>query len=359
VYRDLELFCVGRHSKAGEAVAQMDKSRLGIVLVIDEEQQLVGTVTDGDVRRAVLADVDLAQPVAVLLERKAAQYAKPITAPVTADRAHWLALLKEHRILHLPLLDDAGRVVGLSTLDEFVPDALAPPRAVIMAGGAGTRLRPLTDDTPKPMLPVGDRPLMEIMIEQLRQSGVRRVDVTAHHKLGKIVEHFGDGAAFGVEMGYVTEDLPLGTAGGLGLMAPPAETTLVINGDILTQVDFRAMLAYHREHHAELTVAVGQYDLQVPYGVVECDGAAVQRLTEKPRMRFFVNAGIYLLEPSVYGLIPKRRRFDMTDLIAELLAQQRVVVSFPIREYWLDIGQPADYEEAQEHVKRWPRSPAR
>ena len=180
--------------------------------------------------------------------------------------------------------------------------------------------------------------------------------MTAHHKLAKIVDHFGDGAAFGVQMGYVTEDRPLGTAGGLGLMTPPEETTLVINGDILTQVDFRAMLAYHREHRAELTVAVGQYDLQVPYGVVECDGAAVQRLTEKPRMRFFVNAGIYLLEPSVYALIPKGRRCDMTELIAQLLAERRVVVSFPIHEYWLDIGQPADYREAQEHAERWTRS---
>jgi dTDP-glucose pyrophosphorylase len=357
MHSDLDVFCVSRHCTAGQAVAQMDKSRLGIVLVVDEDRRLVGTITDGDVRRALLADVDLAQSVDVLLGRKAAQYTKPITAPVTGERTMWLALLKEHRILHIPLLDDDGRVAGLATLDEFVPSSFAPPRAVIMAGGAGTRLRPLTDDTPKPMLPIGDRPLMEIMVEQLKQAGIKRIDVTAHHKLGKIVDHFGDGGAFGVEMGYVTEDQPLGTAGGLGLMAPPTETTLVINGDILTHVDFRAMHAYHHEHRAELTIAVGQYDLQVPYGVVECDGAAVQRLTEKPRMRFFVNAGIYLLEPSVYALIPRGRRCDMTELIEALIAQQRVVVSFPIREYWLDIGQPADYQAAQEHAKTWPERP--
>lgn len=354
MYSDPEVFCVSRHCTAGDAVAQMDKSRLGIVLVIDERQRLVGTITDGDVRRALLADIDLAQPVADLFARKSAQYAKPITAPVTSDRASRLALLKENRILHLPLLDEHDRVVGLVTLDEFVPDAPPPMNAVIMAGGAGTRLRPLTDDTPKPMLPVGDRPLMEIMVEQLKQAGVRRINVTTHHKLDKIVDHFGDGGAFGVEMSYLAEDRPLGTAGGLALMAPPTETTLVINGDILTQVDFRSMLVFHREHHAELTIAVGQYDLQVPYGVVECEGADVQRLTEKPKMRFFVNAGIYLLEPSVYALIPSGRHFDMTDLIALLLEQRRVVVSFPIREYWLDIGQPEDYQLAQEQVKTWP-----
>jgi len=194
---------------------------------------------------------------------------------------------------------------------------------------------------------------MEIVLQRLREAGITQVTVATHHKPEKIVEHFGDGKEFGVELSYATEKRPLGTAGGLGALAPPTETTLVVNGDILTQLDYRAMVTYHREHQADLTVAVRQYDLKVPYGVIECDGPTVRRLSEKPVLGLFVNAGIYLLEPGVYQHIPNGQRFDMTDLIQRLLRAGRSVVSFPICEYWLDIGQQADYQQAQEQVKQW------
>jgi NDP-sugar pyrophosphorylase family protein len=180
--------------------------------------------------------------------------------------------------------------------------------------------------------------------------------VTTHYKPEKIVEHFGDGHAFGIELNYVNEDWPLGTGGALGLMDAPQGPFLVINGDILTQVDFRAMLAYHQEHQADMTVAVRQYDLQVPYGVIEHEGPRVRCLTEKPLYKLFVNAGIYLIEPSVYSCIPNGQRFDMTDLIQSLLDAKRPVISFPIREYWLDIGQHADYEQAQADVQEGRKS---
>ncbi|MBI4596930.1 MAG: nucleotidyltransferase family protein [Candidatus Omnitrophica bacterium] len=349
---DVSALCVDRHRAFGEAIAQMDRNRRGIVLVVDEHEQLVGTITDGDVRRAILSRIDLREPVTALLETKSrTPYARPITAPIGQDPATYLELLTQHRILHLPLLDARQRVAGLATMEQFLQHQPLALHAIVMAGGQGSRLTPLTEDLPKPMLPVGDRPLMEIVIQQLRAAGITRVKVSTHHKPEKIEEHFGDGQAFGVRLSYVAEDRPLGTAGALGLVEVPDETTLVINGDILTQVDFRAMLAYHREHQADLTVAVRHYDVEVPYGVVECEGAMVRRLTEKPVSRLFVNAGIYLLEPSVYRFIPNGERFDMTDLIQRLLDHQRPVASFPIREYWLDIGQHADYQLAQEHAK--------
>lgn len=351
---DPETLCVDEASTVGETVACLDRSHARIALVVDGERRLVGTITDGDVRRALLANVDLSAPVTVLLARKAdTPYARPITAGVGMDRNYYLDLLTTHKILHLPLLDAGQRVVGLVALDEFIPDQMLPLQAVVMAGGEGIRLRPLTDDLPKPMLRVGERPLLEIIIEHLRDTGIKRVNVTTHHRPEKISEHFGDGRDFGVEIAYVPEDRPLGTAGGLGLMEAPQETLLVINGDILTQVDFRAMLAYHREQGADLTVAVSQYGLQVPYGVVECEGARVRRVTEKPALRFFVNAGIYLLEPLVHRFIPCGQRFDMTDLIQCLLDDGRSIVSFPIREYWLDIGDLRDYERAQRDANNW------
>ena len=354
MHTDLSTFCVTPQTSLHDAIAQIDRNRLGIVLLLDGARRLLGTITDGDVRRAILANVDLAQPVTALLARKAGtRYAKPMTASIKADRETWLRVLKEQDILHLPLVDEEQRVAGLVTLEEFVPERVLPLQAVVMAGGMGSRLHPLTADLPKSMLRIGDRPLLEIIIQQLCEAGIKQVKVTTHHKPEKIAEHFGDGKGFGIALSYVTEDQPLGTVGGLGLLKVPEETTLVINGDILTQVDFRAMLTYHREHEADLTVAVRQYDLQVPYGVVECEGSFVRRINEKPSIGLFVNAGIYLLEPVVYRYLPNGRRFDMTDLIQRVLGDGRVVVSFPIREYWLDIGQPADYKQAQEEVKSW------
>jgi len=352
MYSDLTTLCVERGNSIRDAISRMDKGKVGIVLVVDAERRLLGTVTDGDIRRALLSNVALREPVCTLLARKAGtRYALPITARAGQDSSTYLSLLKQHNILHLPLVDNDGRVVGLIGLDDFVPDGVLPLQAVVMAGGAGSRMRPLTEELPKPMLPVGDRPLMEIIIQQLRDAGIKRVNVTTHHQSEKITEHFGDGRNFGVELSYVTEDRPLGTAGALGLMEKIRDTVLVINGDILTKVDFRTMVAFHREHHADLTLAVRRYDVHLPYGVVDCEGISVRRLKEKPSLNFLVNAGIYLLEPTVYRYIPNGERFDMTDLIQRLLDAGRPVVSFPIWEYWLDIGEPNDYERAQEDVK--------
>jgi NDP-sugar pyrophosphorylase family protein len=259
--------------------------------------------------------------------------------------------MRERVIRQIPLLDGDGCVEDLVTWEDLLTVEDLPLQAVIMAGGMGTRLRPLTEELPKPMLPVGGRPLLERIVEQLQKAGIRRVTVTTHYKPEKIIEHFGDGRAFGVELTYVNEHQPLGTGGGLGLLPVPQQPLLVINGDILTQVDFRAMLAFHQEHRAEMTVAVRRYDVQVPYGVVECDGPFVRQLKEKPQMGFLVNAGIYLLEPSGYDLIPNGKHFDMTDLIQWMLNNGRAVVSFLIREYWLDIGQHTDYAQAQGDVE--------
>ncbi len=352
MYTDLSTLCVTPEVSIRETVCRMDRNRMGIMLVVDAERRLLGLITDGDIRRAILGNTDFEREVNLLLARKAGtSFAKPITAPATADSATLLDIFQRHSLLYLPLLDESQRVVGLVSLDEFLPNQALPLQAVVMAGGKGSRLYPLTKDVPKPMLPVGERPLMERTIARLREIGIRQVTITTHHQPEKIREHFGNGEGFGVEVSYVSEDRPLGTAGGLALCAAPKETTLVINGDILTELDFRAMLRFHREHEADLTVAVRQYDVKVPYGVVTCDGANVRGLIEKPVYGVFVNAGIYLLEPSAHRAIPHGQRCDMTELIQRLLDEKRSVVSFPIREYWLDIGEHAEYERAGQDIR--------
>ena len=342
--------CVDETCLLEDAIARMDQVRKGIVLVIDAERRLIGTVTDGDVRRAMLARTKMDTPVRELLVRKAGtEFERPITAAAGTDPQACFELIQTHRLLHLPLVDDLGRPVGLLSQEDFLPRAVTGLQAFVMAGGTGTRLLPLTEGLPKSMLPIGDRPLMEILIAQLRDAGIRRVNVSVNYKADQISNHFGDGARFGVDLTYVTEDRPLGTAGALGLVEKPTATVLVINGDILTQVDFGAMLRFHREQAAELTMAVRQYDVEVRYGVVECSGARIEVLREKPVFNFFVNAGIYLLEPEVYRFIPNGTHFDMTDLVQRLLDDGSPVCSFPIHEYWLDIGRRQDYELAQRH----------
>jgi dTDP-glucose pyrophosphorylase/CBS domain-containing protein len=349
---NFQIMCVALSNTLHDTIRCIDRSGKGIALVVDDRQHLLGTITDGDVRRAMLAGIDWTATVETILTRKASVgEPAPVTAGPDVSPEALLQLMQERAVRQIPLVDSENCVVGLVTLAELVPPTSLPVQAVIMAGGFGTRLHPLTADLPKPMLPVNGRPLLERIVEQLRQVGIRHVNVTTHFKAERIIEHFGDGHAFGVEMQYVNEDAPLGTGGALGLMPAPQEPLLVINGDILTQVDFRAMLAFHQDQHAEMSVAVRRYEVQVPYGVVECDGSRIHRLQEKPQIGFFVNAGIYLLEPSVYQLIPNGQRFNMTDLIQWLLDAGRTVISFPIREYWIDIGQHGDYAQARDDAE--------
>jgi dTDP-glucose pyrophosphorylase len=326
-----------------EALAQLDKAGTGALLLCEETDRLCGLLTDGDIRRAILQGRALSEPCGRIATLR------PITATLPIATAEALRRMNEHDINHLPVIDREGRVHLLLLRADLVTDE-RPVSAVIMAGGFGTRLRPLTESVPKPMLPVGDRPLLELTIAQLRKAGIRRVSLTTHYRPDAIVKHFGDGGDFGVHLNYVHEASPLGTAGGLRMLPAQEGTLLVMNGDILTGVPFQEFLRYHRRYRADLTVGVRQYDIQVPFGVVECDGSRVTRLREKPSLSFFINAGAYLLEPAVCSLIPEGRRFDMTDLIQKLLDLRRTVVSFPILEYWLDIGRHEDYQRAQDDV---------
>jgi dTDP-glucose pyrophosphorylase len=329
----------------------IDRSGKGIALVLDEERHLLATVTDGDIRRAILAGMDLDLRVSELIDRRSHGHgSRPVTASLGTPNDELLHTMNEMGLRHVPLVDDDERVVGVVMLGDLAKEYELPLRAVVMAGGFGTRLRPLTEDLPKPMLPLGSRPLLELIVEQLRDAGIRKVNVATHYKGDMISDHFKDGQDFGVDIRYVKEDQPLGTAGALSLLEESDEPLLVINGDILTRVDFRSMLNFHREHQADLTVAVRLYEFNVPYGVVLTDGVAVKGISEKPIVRQFINAGIYLLSPPVRRLVPNGQPYDIPDLIQRLISEGRSVVSFPIREYWLDIGKADQYDQAQSDV---------
>lgn len=324
------------------ALRQLDEAGTGALLLCDDERRLQGLLTDGDVRRAFLRGVPFHIPCLEIATHD------PIVGTPDMTAQDMLRLMQDFDVNHLPVVDGSGCVVDFALRHELAFESVAGPTAVIMAGGYGKRLHPLTENVPKPLLPVGDTPLMEIILGQLRKSGIRRVNVTTHHLAEMISDHFGDGSAYGVELNYVTETRPLGTVGGLRLMKNVHEPMLVINGDILTGVDFTRMLAYHREYHADMTIGVRKHSVQVRYGVVDCDGPHVRRIREKPEWEVLVNAGIYILEPRVARFIPADERFDMTDLLQKLLEAGRPVVSFPIFEYWMDIGTHSDYAKAQE-----------
>jgi dTDP-glucose pyrophosphorylase len=336
------------------AMECIDRNQIGIALVVDDERRLLGTVTDGDIRRAMLADVALDAPVDALLERQRQVHHDrpfPLTAPVGAHGAELVVLMQRYDVRQIPLVDEAGRVHDVSLLRDLVDVEGPPLRAVVMAGGFGTRLGDLTKETPKPMLPVGDRPLLERILEQLRDAGIGHVNLTTHYRADDIAQHFGNGESIGVEIEYVSEEQPLGTAGALGLIESDTPI-LVMNGDILTRVDFKAMHRFHDEHRADMTMAVRPYEARVPYGLVELDGSTITSIAEKPLARGFVNAGIYLLNPDVCRLVAPGESIDMPQLIERLLGEGRTVVGFPLREYWLDIGRLADYEQALADVER-------
>lgn len=350
--RDLTDFLIDPAESLRVAMARINANRAGIVLVVDGERCLIGTITDGDIRRAILDGIAVATTVRELLAKRSAPApGRTVTASPGASPQELLRLMSTNGVRQVPLCDGDGRVVDLAIEHKLVRNLVPLAKAVIMAGGHGHRLQPLTERTPKPMLPMGDKPLLEHIVTHLRDAGIDRINITTHYQPESIREHFGDGSEFGVAIDYVHEDEPLGTAGALHSLKASSAPLLVMNGDVLTNVDLNAMLAYHREYRGVMTVAVREYQHAVPYGVIEGRDGYVHSLVEKPKHRCFINAGIYIIEPEAVGEVPAGKRFDMTDLIEALLAKGKSVASFPIHEYWADIGRQDDYERAQQDFR--------
>lgn len=325
-----------------DAIRIIDSGPGGIALVTTPDDRLVGTVTDGDVRRGLLRGVKLDEPVTAVMN------AKPRWVDPTASRDAIIGKMRAWGVEQAPLVDAFGRVVGLELFGDLL---LAPGDdtwIVLMAGGMGTRLRPYTETLPKPMLPVGGKPIIQTIVESFAAQGFRRFFFSVNYRAEDIMRHFGDGEQFGVQVEYLHETERKGTAGALSLLreAPPGPV-IVMNGDIMTSVDFRQLLRFHEEHGADATMCVREYSIQVPFGVVETDQHRLKTLQEKPVHSFFVNAGIYVLSPDALARVPRDRFYDMTDLFADLMAEGREASVFPLREYWLDVGRHEDLAQAR------------
>jgi dTDP-glucose pyrophosphorylase len=331
-----------------ELLNVIDKSGLGIALVVDDCHRLIATITDGDVRRAILFGIVLDASVSEILvsRRNSGHDSTPVTAPFGSTAKELCQLMTECGVRQVPILDDQQIVVDIALASDYLAIPRLPLDGFIMAGGFGKRLMPLTENCPKPMLPVNGKPLLEHLVGKLKAAGIQHVHISTHYLADSITQYFHDGKDFGVDIEYVGEDQPMGTAGALAKVGVGKVPLLVVNGDILTSINFRAMLEFHNENAADMTVAVRQHDVQIPYGVVTTDGVNAVRIDEKPTIRHFINAGIYLIQPRVCQMVPSDHRFDMTDLIAKLISTNQRVICFPVREYWLDVGQVEHYERA-------------
>ncbi len=325
-----------------QALATINTARSQLALVADAERHLLGTLSDGDIRRALLNGATLENPVGPWMNPE------PMAARDTDRPANILTMMRVHGLHQVPILDATRRIVGLRTVNDFLQQPERDNPVVIMAGGLGSRLNELTRNQPKPMLPVGGRPLLETIIGRFAEQGFRDIWLAVNYRAEIIMGYFGDGANFGTHIRYLQEDKRLGTAGALSLMTQDLTRPLVVsNADLLTSLDYGALLDAHESSGAEATMAVREQDHAIPFGVVtEIDGR-VQRVEEKPRQRVLVNAGIYVLNPSAIGLLPKNTYYDMPQLLDDLIRRNRPVHCHRVDGYWLDIGHRADYERAQ------------
>lgn len=325
-----------------DALQLINSQALQVALVTDKSKRLLGIITDGDIRRGLLNNLSLDALVTEVMNTN------PKTASPTTSKKKLLQLMQQYSVLSIPLVKD-HILVGLETLKTAQQKTHYENPVLIMAGGFGTRLKPLTDKCPKPMLKVGNRPLLEIALFNFIQAGFTNFYISTHYMPEQIASHFGDGSRWNVNINYVHETTPLGTGGAVGLLPKDLSPlpTIVMNGDILTKVDFQHLLKFHEDNNADATMCVREYDYQIPYGVISGTGNRITEMVEKPVQRFFVNAGIYVINQDIIKSVPANTHIDMPTLLEQKIADGGQVLMFPIHEYWLDIGRMDDFKQAQ------------
>jgi dTDP-glucose pyrophosphorylase len=329
-----------------DALAALDNLRQAslTLFVVNENEQMLGTLTDGDIRRGLLKDIPITHSVSEVMNTS---FSYLNVEEFTIDQ---IQKLRKNKIYLIPFLSREKKISKVVDISQ--KKSVLPLNGVLMAGGEGRRLRPLTENTPKPLLKVGDKPIIEYNIDHLSLYGVDKIFITIKYLGKQIINYFGDGNNRSLHIRYIEEDQPLGTIGALSLIHEfEYEHILVMNSDILTTIDFEDMFRSAIENNADMVVATSPYEVQIPYGVIETENAQITSLKEKPVYTFFSNAGIYILKKSVLMNIPANSPMNATDLIEKLIEQRRKVVNYPILNYWLDIGKPEDFTKAQADVK--------
>ena len=338
--RNWQNILVSPTSSIQDVLKIIDKERLKLALVVDSNNSLLGTVTDGDIRRALINDISFKEQISDIM------CIHPTTAEIGTARDEILEIMDNKELFSIPLLEN-GKVVGIETIHHVIHKAQYDNPVFLMAGGFGTRLKPLTDNCPKPLLKVGDKPILETLLKQFINAGFHKFYISTHYLPGMIHEYFGDGSRWGVEIQYIHEAKPLGTGGALGLLPKDLieHPVIMMNGDVLTTINVERLLDFHNQKCGVATMCVREYEYQVPFGVVEGDDGELQAMTEKPIHRYHVNAGIYVVEPSLISSVEVNEYIDMPTLLERNIEQK--VHLFPFHDYWLDIGRMNDFKRAQ------------
>lgn len=325
-----------------EAISNLDQVAIKIVLVLNESGELEGTISDGDIRRGLLKGLHLSSPITHVIHRNA------FVVPPEMGRDMVLQLMLANKIQQIPAVDEQRRVVGLHLWDDITTPPARSNMMVIMAGGKGTRLRPHTENCPKPMLPVAGKPMLEHIIDRAKLEGFRHFALAVHYLGHMIEDYFGDGERFNVHIDYIRESTPLGTAGALSLLVPrPNAPFVVTNGDVITDIRYGELLDFHVRHMAAATMAVRVHEWQHPFGVVQLQGVEIVGFEEKPVARSHINAGVYALDPTALDALSLDGRCDMPTLFERLQGDARRTVAYPMHEPWLDVGRPADLEQVR------------
>lgn len=333
---------LNQNSTIREAIYNLDQSALQIILVVDSHQVLVGIITDGDIRRGLLRGLDMDSPITSVIN------SNPFVVEPTVHKDNALQIMRTHLIHALPIIDQEKRIVGLHLLEDILALPERSNIIIIMAGGKGSRLYPHTQNCPKPLLPVRGKPILEHIIEHARAEGFSRFILSVHYLAEMIEEYFRDGSRWQVQIEYIREKKPLGTAGAISLLSSVPNTCfLVTNGDILASIRYDEMLDYHQKQNAQATMAVRLYEWQNPFGVVHTEGIDITGFEEKPISRSYINAGIYILEPKALDVLEINQHCDMPTLFERLKNRGDKTIVYPIYESWLDVGRPSDYEAAQ------------
>jgi dTDP-glucose pyrophosphorylase len=324
-----------------DALQILNRGALRVVLIVESNRRLIGTVSDGDIRRGLLRGMKLSSPIAPIVNLK------PTVVTEKVPKEKVLKLMSEKQLFQIPVIDNNKNVIGLHLWDQLYCYSDIETPFVIMAGGRGSRLLPLTQDIPKPMLRIGDEPILEHIIIRAKKYGFKNFVIAIHHLGEVITDYFGDGSSLGVKIEYLHESKPLGTAGALTLIDSQIKgPILVTNGDVLSDVRYSEILDFHNNSGAVATVAVRPYEFQNPYGVIQTNGVEITNYVEKPITSSLINAGVYVIEASVIGNLEKNGYYNMPDVLQLLMTKNQKVIAYLVHESWIDVGRPDDLKNA-------------